>query len=55
MRFAILPIGSDRVNLAFSHGASLADPRGLLDGTGKSIRHLKLQTAHELESPAVAS
>ena len=53
MRFAVLPIGASGVNLAFSHGTSLPDPRGLLEGTGKSIRHVLLGTASELESPAV--
>ena len=36
MRFAILPIGSDRVNLALSHGAALEDPRGLLTAPGRA-------------------
>ena len=53
MRFAILPIGASGVNLAFSHGTSLPDPRGLLEGTGENIRHVRLGTASELESPDV--
>ena len=31
-----------RVNLGFYHGASLADPAGLLEGTGKALRHVKV-------------
>ena len=33
------------VNLGFFHGALLADPNGLLEGTGKALRHVKV---HEL-------
>jgi hypothetical protein len=32
------------VNLGFFQGASLADPEGALEGTGKRIRHLSLKT-----------
>jgi hypothetical protein len=51
MRFAVLPIGADRVNLAFSHGADLPDPSGLLEGTAESIRHVPLLNAGQLEDP----
>ena len=30
------------VNLGFYHGADLPDPAGLLEGTGKALRHVKL-------------
>lgn len=53
MRFAVLPIGADRVNLAFSHGADLPDPEGLLEGTADSIRHVPLLNAGQLEEPAL--
>jgi hypothetical protein len=53
MRFAILPIGADRVNLAFSHGTSLPDPKGLLEGTADKIRHVPLRSAGQLEDPAL--
>ena len=53
MRFAILPIGADRVNLAFSHGVDLPDPEGLLEGNADSIRHVPLLNAGQLEEPAL--
>ena len=53
MRFAVLPIGADRVNLAFSHGVELPDPDGLLEGTADSIRHVPLLNAGQLEDPAL--
>ena len=36
----------DRVNLGFYQGASLPDPKGLLEGTGKSLRHVKVRNAN---------
>lgn len=35
------------VNLGFYHGASLADPSGLLEGTGKRLRHIKVKSVAE--------
>jgi hypothetical protein len=39
--FFLMP-HKDRVNLGFNHGTSLPDPKGLLEGTGKNLRHVKL-------------
>lgn len=44
---------SKHVNLGFLFGARLADPDGLLEGTGKSLRHVKLRSKDDL-SPALA-
>lgn len=33
----------DSVNLGFFHGAKLNDPKNLLQGTGKSLRHIKFK------------
>jgi hypothetical protein len=41
------------VNLGFAHGAELPDPTGLLEGSGKGIRHVKLRTLKEVERPQV--
>lgn len=30
------------INLGFYHGATLPDPAGRLEGTGKSLRHMKI-------------
>lgn len=38
----------DSVNLGFFHGAKLADPHQLLQGTGKSLRHIKFKKADNL-------
>ena len=41
------------VNLGFLQGAHLPDPGGLLDGTGKALRHVKLRTPEQALAPAV--
>lgn len=40
---------SSWVNLAFAHGSELPDPTGLLEGTGRGIRHVKLRTLGDVE------
>ena len=42
------------MNLGFYHGAMLPDPDGLLDGTGKRLRHVKIRDVATAKSPAVA-
>jgi hypothetical protein len=39
------------VNLGFNQGATLADPHGLIKGTGKSIRHIRIVTDEDLKRP----
>ena len=34
-------------SVGFFHGATLADPAGLLEGEGKRMRHVKLRPGHE--------
>ncbi|MEM1269376.1 MAG: DUF1801 domain-containing protein [Bacteroidota bacterium] len=41
------------VNLGFWHGVNVSDPEGLLEGTGKKLRHVKVRTVETAESPAV--
>ena len=47
---AVLP---DRVNLGFNYGSELPDPEGLLQGTGKLFRHVKITSPRDLENPAL--
>lgn len=39
---------SKHINLGFNRGAHLPDPHGLLEGTGKNLRHVKLRGAADL-------
>lgn len=41
------------VNLGFYYGADLDDPKGLLEGTGKALRHIKLREVAQLTDPAL--
>ena len=40
---------SDHTNLEFYHGTSLRDPKRLLEGTGKSLRHVKFHKAADIK------
>ncbi|HTT98223.1 MAG TPA: DUF1801 domain-containing protein [Rhizomicrobium sp.] len=40
-------------NVGFYHGADLADPAHLLEGTGKHIRHVKLKPGKALDDKAL--
>jgi hypothetical protein len=48
----IMPLKAG-VNLGFAHGAELPDPEGLLTGTGKRARHVRLSTLADVEQPAL--
>jgi hypothetical protein len=41
------------INLFFADGANLPDPRGLLQGSGKAIRHIVLHAASDFDQPAI--
>jgi len=41
------------VNVGFFLGAELPDPQGLLEGTGKFMRHVKLKPGHEVDVSAL--
>jgi len=42
--FAYVDAFRVHVNVGFFHGAELPDPEGLLEGTGKRMRHVKLRS-----------
>ena len=42
------------VNVGFFLGAHLTDPAGLLEGTGKNMRHVKLRPGAEIDRDALA-
>lgn len=41
------------VNLGFNQGATLADPSGIFEGSGKLIRHIKIRTPADLVRPEI--
>lgn len=48
----IMPV-KNGLNLGFYQGVDLPDPAGLLQGTGKRHRHVRIHTPAELQAPAV--
>ncbi len=47
--FSHIAIYGGHVNLGFNRGAELKDPKRLLQGSGKSIRHFKVKSFNELQ------
>jgi hypothetical protein len=45
--------GKEHVTFIFLRGAVLPDPEGLLEGTGKSVRHVKVRTTADVKKPAL--
>jgi len=52
--FAYVNVFKRHVNVGFFHGAALEDPAGLLEGSGKRMRHAKIEPARELDAAALA-
>ena len=52
--FGYVNIFKDHVNVGFFYGAELRDPAGLLEGTGKRMRHVKVKPGCEPDSAALA-
>ncbi len=51
--FAYVNAFKAHVNVGFFRGAEIADPRGLLEGTGRFMRHVKLRPEHEVNAAAL--
>jgi hypothetical protein len=51
--FAYVNAFKAHVNVGFFHGASLADPAGMLQGTGKFMRHVKLKPGLAVDASAL--
>ena len=51
--YAYIGIQKSHLNLGFYHGTSLEDPAGLLEGSGKNLRHVKLHNMTAAKNPAI--
>jgi len=51
--FAYVDAFKAHVNVGFFRGARLPDPDGLLEGTGKSMRHVKLRLGFTTDDAAL--
>lgn len=52
--YAYLTVHPAHVNLGFYRGASLPDPAGLLGGTGKNMRHIRVDGPADVARPEIA-
>ena len=43
------------MNVGFYHGAALDDPAGLLEGSGKRMRHVKLRPGVSIDAAALSA
>ena len=48
-----IAVYANHVNLGFNHGATLADPLGILKGAGKQVRHITIKTLADLARPEI--
>jgi hypothetical protein len=48
-----IAVYSQHVNLGFNDGATLDDPKGILQGAGNRIRHIKIKTPEDIKHPEV--
>jgi hypothetical protein len=53
--FAYVNAFRAHVNVGFFLGAHLADPGGLLEGTGRHMRHVKLRPGADVDPAALAA
>ena len=53
--FGYVNVFKAHLNVGFYFGAELPDPAGLLEGSGKRMRHVKLKPGRELDSSALMS
>ena len=51
--FCYISAHKDYVNLGFNFGTTLPDPSGLLEGTGKLFRHVKIKQLDDLHNTAL--
>lgn len=51
--FCYIGVYGTHINLGFNYGINLPDPNGLLEGTGKKFRHMKIMDLRDLNQPAL--
>ncbi|MDJ0938345.1 MAG: DUF1801 domain-containing protein [Woeseiaceae bacterium] len=55
LAFGYVNAFSNHVNVGFFLGAELSDPGGLLEGTGKFMRHVKVRSGDDVDAEALAA
>ena len=49
----VITVWRQHVTLGFSRGVDLADPAGILQGAGKAMRHVRLQSLEDVGRPDI--
>lgn len=50
-----LHASKNHVTLGFEQGAALLDPKNLLEGTGKNMRHIKFRSDQDIDDSAISA
>ncbi len=53
--YAFIGVQNSQINLGFYHGATLRDPDGLLEGSGKKLRHVKVRDVAATKTTALVA
>jgi hypothetical protein len=53
--YAYIGVQNSHINLGFYHGATLRDPDGLLEGSGKKLRHVKVRDVAATKTTALVA
>ena len=51
--FCYIATNAGHINLGFPRGSTLPDPNRVLEGEGKTMRHIKLRSQRDVERPLV--
>ena len=51
--FCYIGLFDEHVNLGLNHGLLLPDPEKLLEGAGKTFRHVKIETLEDVKHPGL--
>ena len=54
-RILYVTVFEKHINLGFFYGGFLNDPEGLLIGSGKRMRHIKIRSIQDGDNPAIKS
>lgn len=55
LAFGYVNVFRKHVNVGFFNGSALTDPTGLLEGTGRNMRHVKLRPGEAVDARALAA
>jgi hypothetical protein len=51
--FCYIKAHKNHVNIGFWRGVQMKDPKGLLEGSGEKMRHIKINTKQDIDNKAI--